>query len=545
MEKKILVAVAWPYVNGPMHIGHLAGAYIAADIFARFHRLNGDKVLMVSGSDMHGTPTAVIAEQEGVAPIEVAERFHKRMSDTLKSIDVSFDLYTKTSTQNHKEVSQEIFLTLLKNGYVFKEKMMQAYCPHDNRFLPDRFVEGVCPYCKNPKARGDQCDSCGRTLDPKDLLDPKCKFCKNPPVEKETEHYFLDLPQFSQKLYDYISSKDYWRANVRSFPLSWLKEGLKARPITRDMNYGIPVPVKGYENKVLYVWFEAVIGYLSASIEWAKLTGGSWEEFWKDNKSAFHYYFMGKDNIPFHTIIWPAMLMGYNLELNLPYNVVSNENLTLEGEKFSKSTGNYIEADYIIQKYGSDQVRYYISSIMPETSDTDFSWKNFVDSINNELVANFGNLVNRTVTFIERYYDGKVPEGKLDKDVEKAIKDSFAKTSDFLEQARFQQGLAAIMELSKFGNKYFDNQKPWVSPKESTNTLFNVIQIISALRTLLNPYLPKTSHNLEKLLDLQQAEKWEYTPVKVGTNLTSVGLLFAKIDEKVIPEEKALMLAPK
>ena len=270
MKKKILVAVAWPYVNGPMHIGHLAGAYIASDIFARYNRLKGNKVLMVSGSDMHGTPTAVLAQQEGVQPIEIAERYHARMTKTLESIGASFDLYTKTSTENHKEVTQKIFLSLLEKGFIFKGSTLQTYCEHDKQFLPDRFVEGQCPFCDFQRARGDQCDNCGRTLDPSDLINPTCKLCKNKPVERETEHFFLDLPKFSDKLRDYISAKTYWRANVREFPLSWLREGLKARPVTRDMDYGIPVPVPGYENKVIYVWFEAVIGYLSASIEWAK-----------------------------------------------------------------------------------------------------------------------------------------------------------------------------------------------------------------------------------------------------------------------------------
>jgi methionyl-tRNA synthetase len=540
MKKKILVAVAWPYVNGPMHIGHVAGAYVAADIFARYHRLIGNDVLMVSGSDMHGTPTTVVAEKEGVEPLVIANRYHERMKKTLENLGTSFDLYTTTETKNHREISQKIFLTLLEKGYIFKDTMMQMYCEYDKRFLPDRFVEGTCPHCGFGKARGDQCDNCGRTLDPKDLIDPTCKICGRTPVEKETEHFFLDLPAFSDKLTAYLSTKDYWRANVREFPLSWIKEGLKPRPITRDMNYGIPVPVKGYENKVLYVWFEAVIGYLSASIEWAEAHNKEWEPFWRDPVHAEHYYFLGKDNIPFHTIIWPAILMGYDSSYNLPYEVAGNENLNLEGKKFSKSTGHYIEADHLIDTYGAEALRYYVSSIMPETKDTDFTWKGFIDAINNELVANLGNLVNRNVTFIDKNFEGKVPEGTIDQNVIDEIQSTFSLVGESVEHVRFQQGINQIMKLSQFGNRYFDSQKPWVSPKESGTTLYNMVQLISALSILLEPYLPKTAEKMQQMLGITK-HGWEYVPVKAGTKIQNPGLLFSKVDEEQIEKEKELM----
>lgn len=420
---------------------------------------------------------------------------------------------------------------------------MQTYCVHDDKFLPDRFVEGTCPYCKNTKARGDQCDKCGRTLDPKDLINPRCKFCGNTPIEKKTEHFFLNLPLFSQKLLDYLADKSYWRANAQAFPTSWIKEGLKARPITRDMKYGIPVPIKGYEDKVIYVWFEAVIGYLSASIEWSTLTGGDWELFWKNSSNSYHYYFMGKDNVPFHTIIWPAELMGYDETLQLPFNVVAAENLGIEGEKMSKSTGRFIEADYLIDTYGSDQVRYAITAFMPETSDTDFTWKSFIDVINHELVATLGNFVNRTAVFIEKNFNNTVPVGELDPHVRDAVKSAFLEVGNLLEDVRFQQALHRAMKLANFANKYFDEQKPWAA-KETTasESLFNAVQLISALGSIFAPFLPKTRKKIEEFLDVSLST-WQLQPVQAGTKLTQVGLLFQKIDEEQITLEKEKMMA--
>jgi len=353
MGEKIGVFVAWPYASGDRHMGHVAGAYLPPDIFARYHRLRGNDVIMVSGSDSHGTPITVAAEQEGVSPEELFLRYHRRFLEGFTELGLSFDLFTHTDTKNHHDVSQDMFLKLVENGYIHKDVMRQLYCEQEQRYLPDRYVEGTCPLCGFENARGDQCDNCGRPLDATELIEPRCKFDGSTPVVRETEHFFLDLPAFSDRLMAWLEDKDYWRPNVLNFTMNMLKDGLRPRPITRDMEWGIDVPVEGYEDKCIYVWFEAVIGYLSASIEWAKNQGSPdrWQEWWQ--QPARGYYFIGKDNIPFHAIIWPAMLMGYG-DLNLPYDIPANEYLNLEGQKLSVSRHFAVWLPEYLSRYDPD-----------------------------------------------------------------------------------------------------------------------------------------------------------------------------------------------
>ena len=373
MSERIFIGVAWPYANGPLHLGHLAGCYLAADIFARYHRMRGDDVLMVSGSDAHGTPITIRADQEGISPEEVLNRYHSKFLETWQQLGITFDLFTHTHTENHEKAVHEIFGTLREQGYIYPAVMQLAYCAGCDRFLPDRYVEGACPHCGEVRARGDQCDTCGRTLDPQDLIQPRCALCGQSPEFHDSEHFFLKLTAFEQPLLEWVQQQSHWRPNVLNFTRGFLEGGLKDRAITRDLSWGVPVPLEGYEDKRIYVWFEAVIGYLSAAMEWAQQTGqpDRWQDFWKEPTTK-SYYFIGKDNIPFHSIIWPAMLMGYGHDLNLPYDVPANEFLSLENRKFSTSQNWAVWLPDYLERYDPDPLRYLLSINMPESGTLTF-----------------------------------------------------------------------------------------------------------------------------------------------------------------------------
>src|SRR3954449_1322991 len=376
MPEHILLAVAWPYANGPRHIGHVAGFGVPSDIFARYHRLKGDHVLMVSGTDEHGTPITLAADKEGVSPKELADRYNRVIGDDLRNLGLSYDTFTRTTTLNHYRVTQDLFKTLYDKGYVIKQTALGAFSASTGRTLPDRYIEGTCPICGYGEARGDQCDNCGNQLDPADLINPRSKIDGTPPVFKETEHFFLDLSAFAERLAEWIGQQDHWRPNVRNFALNLARE-VKPRAMTRDIDWGVPVPVEGYpqDTKRIYVWFDAVIGYLSAAIEWAHSVGRpeAWREWWQ-SPDARSFYFMGKDNIVFHAVIWPSMLMGYGDDLQLPYNVVSSEYLTMSGSKASTSRGHAIWVKDFLERYEPDALRYYLTAAGPETQDSDFTW---------------------------------------------------------------------------------------------------------------------------------------------------------------------------
>jgi methionyl-tRNA synthetase len=552
---KIFIGVAWPYANGAIHLGHVAGSLLPPDIFARYHKMVGNSVLMVSGSDQHGTPITVTAEKKGVEPKEIADKFHKINSKAISDLGISFDLFFETTHPNHKEVVQDFFLKLLEKDHIYKKTMMSPFCESCQKFLPDRYVEGECPHCGYENARGDQCDDCGKTLDPDELVNPKCKFCTGEPVMRETEHFFFRLSEFQETLQKYVSDKDHWRHNTKNFTKNWLESGLRDRAITRDIKWGIEIPLEGYEDKRIYVWFEAVMGYFSTSKEWARRSGdeNKWKEFWQDD-SCRHYYFLGKDNIPFHTIIWPAILMGYG-GLNLPYDVPANEYLRWGGEQFSKSRGISISIPDVLQKYDPDQVRYYLSINMPETRDSDFTSADFVRRNNDELVSTLGNFIHRVLSFTQKNF-GEIPEAKdlsdIDKEALKKIQIQVAEVSELIEKCEFKKAIKSVMELAHFGNRYFDAKAPWAllkKDREACATALNIcLRIVKGLCITMVPFLPYSADNLWKMMGYEGSvsqQNWNEatTLIKEKQVLERPVPLFKKLelpkeDEKMVEPEK-------
>ena len=556
MPEKILVAVAWPYSNGSLHIGQIVGAYLPADIFARYHRAAGNEVLMVSGSDQHGTPITVRAEQESRSPGEVAAQFHAEFLESWKRLGISWDLYTTTGTENHIRVVQDMFLTLLDKGDIYKSTMQLPYCTVEKRFLLDRYVEGTCPICGDANARGDQCDNCGNVLDPIDLTNRRCKFDGSEPELRDSEHFFLRLSSYNDRVKEWLSTgKPHWRKNVINFALGVLEQGLHDRAITRDLEWGIPIPVEGYEGKRIYVWFENVIGYLSAAIEWAEQTGQPerWREFWQDAK-AKSYYFIGKDNIWFHTLSWPAQLMGYidakGEPYNLPYDVPANQYQTIRGSKASTSRRMAVWVPDFLSRYDPDSLRYYLSATMPETSDSDFTWADFVRRNNDELVATWGNLVNRVLTFTYRNFDRAVPKpGRLTDDDRSLIsraERAIAETGEDIALCRFRAGLESAMSVAREANRYIEANAPWNLLNEDRNrcatVLHTAITAISALNVALSPYLPFTAQKLHGYLGNEgpiDAIGWQRPPSPAGRPLADAKPLFRKLDPAVIEEEES------
>ncbi|MCH8109582.1 MAG: methionine--tRNA ligase, partial [Chloroflexi bacterium] len=495
------------------------------------------------------TPVTLTAEQRGVSPEQVTSEYQTEFLDNWERLGISFDLFTTTHTDNHAKVSQEIFLKLYENGYIYKKTMEMPYCETDRRFLADRYVEGKCPHCDFDGARGDQCDNCGRTLDPKELINIVCRLCGNTPTFTETEHFFLKLTAFEERLLEWARTQSHWKPNVKNFTISFLEGGLRDRAITRDIDWGVPVPLEGYEGKRIYVWFEAVIGYLSASKEWAQSIGepDRWKDFWQKDSKA--YYFMGKDNIPFHTVIWPAMLMGYG-GLNLPYDVPANEYLNLEGSKLSTSRNWAVWLPEYLDKYEPDPIRYVIAASMPETSDSDFSWREYVRRNNDELVATYGNLVHRVLSMVSRNFDGSVPEpGTLDDLSRKLLeqaREHFEQTSASLEAVRLRLALNTAMGLAQAANRYLDQKAPWKAVKtdldDAAMTLWTTLSVINCLKTLMYPFIPFSSERLHQMLGLQgtiqdDGWKWEQDALKPGQKIQKPEPLFTKLDEEIIEAE--------
>jgi len=548
LKKRIFIGVAWPYANGPLHLGHIAGAYLPADIFARYHRLKGNAVLMVSGSDQHGTPITIAASQEKTTPQEVASRYHSQFLESWEKLGISFDLFTSTGTANHAEVTHDVFLTLLRKGYIYRSTMSQAYCPRCMRFLPDRYVHGTCSYCRGVRARGDQCEACGKPLNAAELIEPRCSICGTTPEFRESEHFFLRLSAFEDRLLEWIQKQTGWRLNVQNFSLRFIEGGLKDRAITRDIEWGVSVPQPGFENKRIYVWFEAVIGYLSASKEWAKSKGDvdAWRAFWTGDAGT--YYFIGKDNIPFHTIIWPAMLMGYG-GLNLPYNVPSNEFLTIEGDKLSTSRKWAVWVPDFLSRYDPDPLRYYLAANMPETGDADFSWPEFVRRNNGELVGTYGNLCHRVLTFLQRNFEGIVPaQGGVDAGGRQLLEETLntLETVDsLLSQCRFRESVRHIMSLAQSANRYLDEKAPWknirTDPQCAGTSLWVVLSVLSGLKTMLYPFLPFSSQKLHTQLGYSgRIEEcgWTLQEPQQGQKLPAPSPLFVKLDESIVEMEQ-------
>ncbi len=548
VKERVFIGVAWPYANGPLHLGHIAGCYLPADIFARYHRLKGNEVLMVSGADQHGTPITLQAEAEGRSPGEIAEKYHRQFQECWEKLGISFDLFTCTTTENHAAVTHDIFHRLYNQGYIYRATMSLPYCPTCQRFLPDRYVEGTCPFCNYARARGDQCDYCGKPLNPVDLVSPRCRACVTAPEMRDSDHLFLKLTAFRDSLLEWVQRQSHWRANVQNFTYRYLEEGLKDRAITRDIDWGITVPLPGFEDKRIYVWFEAVIGYLSASKEWAQARGEpeSWKKFWQ--YPARSYYFIGKDNIPFHTIIWPAMIMGYG-ELVLPYDVPANEFLTLEGEKLSTSRHWAVWVPDYLAGYAPEPLRYYLAANMPETGDADFSWQEFYRRNNNELVATYGNLVHRVLTFTYRTFEGRVPgPGELDAASQALLqkaKNALETVDNHIYQCHFREAIKAAMALAQAANRYLDGTSPWKTVKVdramAATALYTVIQVIAALKTIFYPFLPFSSQSVHRYLGFQgkiEDQGWSIVSPSPGQTLQEPAPLFTKLDEANAAREK-------
>jgi methionyl-tRNA synthetase len=593
--RNILSAPAWPYANGPRHIGHVSGFGLPCDMFSRYQRMAGNRVLMVSGTDEHGTPIQVQADAEGVSARELADRYNRVIVDDLTSLGMTYDLFTRTTTRNHYAVTQEIFGRLLQNGYIFPRTTLGAISPSTGRTLPDRYIEGTCPICGYPSARGDQCDNCGNQLDPADLINPRSKINGETPVFAESEQYFLDLPAFAEVLGSWLQAKaGHWRPNVLKFSLNLLDD-LQPRAITRDLDWGVPVPLDGWRDrpdKRIYVWFDAVIGYLSASIEWARRSGDpdAWRPWW-NSPDAEAYYFMGKDNIVFHSEIWPAMLLGYNGKgarggeagplgpLNLPSEVVSSEYLTMEGRKFSSSRSVVIYVRDFLARYDVDALRYYVAIAGPETQDTDFTWREFVRRNNDELVATWGNLVNRAVSFAARNV-GSIPAAgeltTLDHELLAKSGQAFATVGGHLGSSHFKFAINEAMRTIADANKYFSEQAPWKlreSDPERMRTILHVaLQLIDDAKTMLTPFLPRSSQLVHEMLggagtwsDMPRVEevdedggpsypvitgsydgaaRWASVPLRTGTSLATPVPLFTKLDTAVVDEELARLGTP-
>ncbi|ART78103.1 methionine--tRNA ligase [Sutcliffiella horikoshii] len=533
----IFIGGAWPYANGSLHLGHIA-ALLPGDILARYYRQKGEAVLYVSGSDCNGTPISIRANQENTTTEAIANRYHQEFVECFQKLGFTYDLYTRTDAIHHHKSVQVIFSKLLENGYLYKKPIEQAYCETDHQFLPDRFVEGICPNC-GAKARGDQCDNCSAILDPLDLIDKRCKICGNQPTIKETEHFYFSFSQFQKKLETFVETArkgNSWRENAISLTTRYLKEGVPDRAVTRDLPHGVEVPIAGFEGKKIYVWIEAVAGYLTACIEWSKQHNENIEDWW--NKETISYYIHGKDNIPFHTVIWPSILMGINNPA-LPTHIISNEYLTLEKRKLSTSQNWAVWVPYFLERYDADSIRYFLTINAPENRDTDFSWREFVYSHNSELLGAYGNFVNRTLKFIEKSYEGKTPEGKINLEIKAKIGQLYKEVGSLVMNAHFKKSLENIFEFVRYANKYFDEQKPWIQIKEEKplcdNTMANCIYIISNLTQLLNPFLPFSSENVKEMLGLNEL-RWEEIEIS-SLSLKEIKPLFERIDLVRIDEE--------
>ena len=598
MSTPVLTAVAWPYANGPRHIGHVSGFGVPADVFSRYQRMVGNDVLMVSGTDEHGTPILVQADAEGVSARELADRYNRVIVGDLQGLGLSYDLFTRTSTRNHYAVVQELFRTVHRNGYFVPKTTMSAISPSTGRTLPDRYIEGTCPICGYDGARGDQCDNCGNQLDPVDLINPHSRINGETPKFVESEHFFLDLPALAGALGSWLQTRTDWRPNVLRFSLNLLDD-LRPRAMTRDIDWGIPVPLDGWRDrpdKKLYVWFDAVIGYLSASIEWARRYGANgkpdpeaWQRWWQGDE-ARSYYFMGKDNITFHSQIWPAELLAYDGKgerggapgtlggLNLPTEVVSSEFLTMSGSKFSTSRKTVIYVGDFLREYGPDALRYFIAAAGPENQDADFTWEEFVRRTNFELANEWGNLVNRSISMAHKNF-GQIPEPAtltdLDAELLRASEQAFTTVGDLLSRSRFKAASGEAMRVAGLANKYISESEPWKlggDPERQATVLHTALQVVDDAKTMLTPFLPHSSQQVFAALGGQgvwaaqpeirevtdfdddvegagvpdvvqypvitgdyaaEQATWARRPIEVGRPLTKPTPLFTKLDPKL------------
>lgn len=549
---RVLVTSAWPYINVTPHLGNLVGSVLSADVAARYYRLRGHDVLFVSGSDEHGTPIEVEALRQGIPPRELTDRNHARVATLFKRWDASFDNYTRTESPVHKEFVQEFLMKIYWNGYIFSQETEMLYCEHDQRFLPDRFVEGKCPYCGYERARGDQCDRCGTLLETTFLLEPYCVICGNKPTVKTTRHWYIDLSRLTNQLSEYIRGNRQFPANAKNFSLNWIKEGLRPRAVTRDVEWGIPAPFPGAEGKTVYVWVDAVLGYVSATIEYCKRIGEpeKWREFWF-NRNAKTLFFVGKDNIPFHTIILPALLLASGEDYNLPWNVSATEFLQFKGEKASKSRRIGIWIDEALELFPVDYWRFFLVATRPEAKDTNFSWDFFLEKVNADLNDTLGNFIHRTLTFINAQFNSEVPQPlKLtveDEMILQGIREKVDAMAEELESAKLQSATNTLISLSRVGNQYLNENEPWnvlkTDKARAATILYVAVQIVKALVVVSSPIIPGTAEQLWQKLNLAgsvQRSSWEEALelLEVGHKIAIATPLFRKIDadEKQLDE---------
>lgn len=533
--KNILIGGAWPYANGSLHIGHIAGL-LPGDVLARYHRAIGDNVYFVSGSDCHGTPVAIRAKQEKKTAREISDYYHEEFVECFEKLGFSYDVYTKTSSEEHKEFVQEFHKKLYESEYVYEKEVPQAYCETCNTFLADRFVLGKCPKCGSD-TRGDQCDACGAVLEPENLVEPVCAVCGKSIAFRESKHLYIAISRLEKELQTLVDIHPQWRKNAISFTNRYIEEGLRDRALTRDLEWGIPVSKEGYEKKTIYIWAENVLGYLSASKLACEKKNTSFTELWGEN--ARHYYVHGKDNIPFHTIILPALLIGNKEYCHLPDSIVSSEYLTLEGRKISTSQNYAIWVKDLLQNYDADSIRYFFLANGPEKKDADFSWREYIYSHNGELLGAYGNFINRSLSFIHKYWDGVVPEGVDNPELAAQIEELFVTTGKRIEKGAFKDAISGIFDFVRAANKFFDTQQPWNTRETDEvackDTLYNCVQIIAALAVLLQPFLPFSSEKVFGWLSI--SNKWEWQAVPVGYELPEIEILFQRIDKKVIEGE--------
>lgn len=561
-KRNILIAVAWPYVNGELHIGHLAGYLLPADITARYHRLAGDNVLMVSGSDCHGTPITVEADKRKTTPQAIADEYHDKDVSLFKdTLHLTYDLYTRTDTPHHAKITQDFFLKLLNAGYVFIDTSMQYYSDEEKRFLPDRYIIGQCPYCNFTDARSDQCDNCGKLLDQGELIDPKSKLSSSKAYLKPTQHYFVDWSKLQPQIESYVNQVGpNWKDWVFQETKGWLAEGLKPRPITRDIDWGVTIPtdkippnlqIEGADHKRFYVWFDAVIGYFSASILWAEQSGKTWDSFWYDFTAAKedavikHYYFMGKDNLAFHTMLWPAKLMVYDPNLHLPDVASINMFLNFDGQQFSKSRNVVIDSKKLVEKFGNDMVRFYLTYIMPETRDSSFSWTDFGQRVNNILIGNLSNFIHRTLSIAQNAPIHLVTVNPISNQTQHDINKAFMHARLSLEENQFKNYLDSILALSAYGNKIFDYHKVWALKKTNTDmyntTLKDLYAIIVALGYLMQPLLFEGSHKIFNNLGLSNVDETIWSPS--SNIIESIDKSITEINSTISPTPLYLKLS--
>lgn len=539
---RYLVTSALPYANGKLHVGHVAGAYLPADIFVRWLKLHHEDVIYICGTDEHGTPISISADHEGVSPTKVVKRYHDSIKGTFEALGIDFDNFSGTSRPTHYELSQKFFTALYEKGHVISRVNRQFFCEHDQRFLPDRYVEGTCPRCQEAGARGDQCDACGQIYETTSILEPRCKICGKQPIIRETTHWYLQLNDFSEQLERWIAKKDYWKENVRNFMLNLLEQGLVERPITRDLSWGVPVPLADAADKVLYVWFEAPIGYISSTVEWAERIGQPerWKDYWLDPETRL-IHFIGKDNIIFHALIWPAVLMGQNQTYCLPYDIPANEFMNLEGQKISTSRNWAIWVDEFVAKFPAEYLRYYLACTAPEKGDSDFSFRDFQQKVNGELNNVLGNLANRVFAFSAKNFDGKIVHQEPGKEAKAVLDEAIAlyeQINSGYREYQVKSNTRLVMEIARLGNRWFDERKPWAQiktdPQAVQETLWTCLALLRLASVALYPIMPQSMNRLRVMMGLEKICEWEKPDLEADYVLQETKPLFFKLDDAAI-----------